>query len=38
MKYAERIWQLTEAPYREVLFDTSLQYRRLLSLLPFFYV
>jgi len=37
MKFVARVWQLTEAPYREVLFDTPLQYRRLLRLLPFFY-
>ncbi len=37
MKLIGRVWQLTQAPYREVLFDTSLQYRRLLGLLPFFY-
>lgn len=32
-----RFWQLGEVPFREVLFDTSLQYRRLLRLLPWLY-
>jgi len=36
-RIASRFWAPSEVPFREVLFDTDLQYRRLLRLLPAVY-
>jgi len=36
-RFADAFWRPAEVPFREILFDTPLQYRRLIRMIPFVY-